>query len=114
MYLGAEAVFHQSVSPDGLNESIKESCNKAVGVNGNVACTGTGYPAQQLIGALKANMCQQKLFTLNPKHQKTSLIVRRCWTNQIPTGTVAVVDTVLQLNTIRSVQLLTNIRLYYR
>ena len=29
-----------------------------------------------------------------------------CWTNQIPTGTVAVVDTVLQLNTIRSMQLL--------
>ena len=29
-----------------------------------------------------------------------------CWTNQIATGTVAVVDTLLQLNTIRSMQLL--------
>ena len=29
-----------------------------------------------------------------------------CWTNQIPTDIVAVVDTVLRLNTIRSMQLL--------
>ena len=29
-----------------------------------------------------------------------------CWTNQVSTDTVAVVDTVLQLNIIRSMQLL--------
>ena len=34
------------------------------------------------------------------------LVYLNCWTNQIPTGTVAVVDTVLQLNTIRSMQLI--------
>ena len=40
----------------------------------------------------------------SPNHPNSKRCV--CWTNQIPTGIVAVVDTVLQLNTIRSMQLL--------
>ena len=34
------------------------------------------------------------------------ILQAKCWTNQISTDIVAVVDTVLQLNTIRSMQLL--------